>query len=137
MIRKEPEHSETILSIGDFDATKKSVSKVWNKRGSYAKYSDEERLKIGKYCSENGVTTGLHKFKESFPNLTESTTRTFHSTYEKEIEIADEKERPTGPIVAQKCGRPLLLGNINHIVQNYLKVSSNCILFDITFGHLS
>ena len=43
---KKPEHSETILGIEDFDATKKSASKVWNERGSYRKYSDEQRLKI-------------------------------------------------------------------------------------------
>ena len=49
--------------------------------------------------------------------------------------IADEEERPVGPIVAQKCGRSLLLGSIYHIVQHYLMVSINCILFDIIFRH--
>ena len=77
---------------------------------------------------------GTRKFKESFPNLTESTARAFRSKCEKEIKIADEEERPAGPIVAQKRGRPLLLGSIDNMVQNYLKVSSNCILSDIAFG---
>ena len=92
-------------------------------------------MKIGKYCSENGVSIGLHKFKESFGNLTEITARTFGSKDEKDIKIADEEEPPASAIVAQKRGRPLLFGIINHMVQNYLKVSSNYILLDITFGH--
>ena len=133
VISKALEHSETTLSIGDFDATKKSVSKVSNKHVSYTKYSNEDRLKIRKYCSENGVAMGLRKFKESFPNLNESTTPTLCSKYKKEIKIADDEEHPAGPIVAQKRGRPFLLESIDHMVQSYLKVSSNCILFDITF----
>ena len=78
---------------------------------------------------------GLHKFKESFPNLTRSATRTFRSKYEKEIKIAEKAKPPAGPILAQKRGRPLLLGSIDHMVQNSVKVSSNCILFDIIVGH--
>ena len=113
----------------------KSVSKVSNKRGSYTKYSEEERLKIGKYCNENGVSIGLRKFKESFANLTEITARTLGSKDEKDIKIADKEEPPAGAIVAQKRGRPLLFGISDHMVQNYLKVSSNCILLDIMFGH--
>ena len=65
----------------------------------------------------------------------ESTARTFRSKYKREIRIADEEDRPTGPVVAQKWGRPLLLGSIDYMDQNYLKVSSNCTLFDITFWH--
>ena len=145
VISKALEHSETTLSIGDFDATKKSVSKVSNKHVSYTKYSNEDRLKIRKYCgengvakirkycSENGVAMGLRKFKESFPNLNGSTAPTLCSKYKKEIKIADDEEHPAGPIVAQKRGRPFLLESIDHMVQSYLKVSSNCILFDITF----
>ena len=57
--------------------------------------------------------------------------------YEKETKIADEEERSVSAIVAEKRGRLLLLGSINHMVQNYLKVSSNCILFDITLWHLT
>ena len=49
--------------------------------------------------------------------------------------MADEEERPVCPIVAQKRGRPLLLGSIDHMGQNYLTAGSNCILFDITLGH--
>ena len=48
VISKEPEHSGTILSIGDFDATKKNVSEVSNKSGSYAKYSSNISLEIRK-----------------------------------------------------------------------------------------
>ena len=123
VVINEVEHSETTLSIGDFNATKKRVSKVSTKRGSYSKYSDESRFKIGKYCSENGVANGLRKFKQTFPNLTESTARTFRAKYEKEIKIADKEDRPAIPIAAQKLGRPLLLGSIDNMVQNYLKVS--------------
>ena len=133
VISKALEHSETTLSIGDFDLTKKSVSKVSNKHVSYTKDSNEDRLKIRKYCSENGVAMGLRKFKESFPNLNGSTAPTLCSKYKKEIKIADDEEHPAGPIVAQKRGRPFLLESIDHMVQSYLKVSSNCILFDITF----
>ena len=97
--------------------TSKSVLKVSNKRGSYTKYSEEERLKIGKYCSENGVCIGLRKFKESFANLTEITARTLGSKDEKDIKIADKEEPPAGAIVAQKRGRPLIFGISDHMVQ--------------------
>ena len=39
----EVEHYEKILSIGDFNATKKSVSNVSTKRGSYSNYSDKNK----------------------------------------------------------------------------------------------
>ena len=80
--------------------TSKSVSKVSKKRGSYTKYSDKEQLKIGKYCSENGISIGLRRFKESFANLTEITARTFGSKDEKDIKIADEEEPPASVLVA-------------------------------------
>ena len=50
VICKQPEHSETILSIGGFDPIKKSFSKVLNKHGSYTKY----------------VAMGLHNSKHHF-----------------------------------------------------------------------
>ena len=75
----------------------------------------------------------FQKFRTKVVHM-QSTARTFRSKYEKEIKITDKKEHPAGPIVALKRGRPLLLESIDHMVQNYLKVSSNCILFGITFG---
>ena len=42
-------------------------------RGSYLKYSDEDRAKIGKYAMENGNERARKKFITKYPTLTEST----------------------------------------------------------------
>ena len=46
--------------VQDETAQKKSKRKT-----SYQRYSAEDRFKIGKYASENGVTAALRKFKKS------------------------------------------------------------------------
>ena len=46
--------------VQDETAQKKSKRKT-----SYQRFSAEDRFKIGKYASENGVTAALRKFKKS------------------------------------------------------------------------
>ena len=47
-----------------------------------------ERFKIGKYASENGPIAAVRKFEKQFPNMNESTTRTFKKKYESELDDA-------------------------------------------------
>ena len=68
--------SETCLGDVDFDRVKLAVSAVVpNMRGKYQKYTDQERCKIGKYGSENGVTEAVTNFKKEYASLNESTVR--------------------------------------------------------------
>ena len=66
VISKEREHSETILSSGDLDATKKSTLKVSSKRGSCTKYSDAEWLKIGKYFVKTALLWAYKNLRNHF-----------------------------------------------------------------------
>ena len=68
------------------------------------------------YASENGPTAAVRKFEKQFPNMNESTARTFKKKYESELDDAKRQERakPTSvPLKPQ--GRPLLLGGIRWI----------------------
>ena len=105
----------------DFQAVQVKVTKTLQakeKRGGYKVYSPEERSKIGRYASENGTAAASKKFE-----INESTIRGFRSKYEKELNKARaEKRAPSQKIIAHPRGRPLMLGSIDGLVQDYLKV---------------
>ena len=61
----------------DHQAIEREIQNSTTKRQAYAKYSPEERYKIGKYASENGTIACVRKFQKQFPNMNESTARTF------------------------------------------------------------
>lgn len=98
------------------------------KRGTYSKYSDEERTKVGKRASEMGVTNTLRFYKKEFSDkpLKESTVRTWKVQYEQELKRRHKfetgKETGVTKLVSGKRGRPFLLGNeLDKRVQEYLK----------------
>ena len=94
------------------------------RKTTYQKYSEEDRFKIGKYASENGAAAAVRKFKKSYPDIKESTIRGFKSKYEEELKVAKRQSRPVAKVIPEKKrGRPLLLGQIDVMVQDYLKVS--------------
>ena len=78
---------------------------------------------IGKYASENGPIAAVRKFRVRFTNLNESTARAMRKKYQEELKTAlQEKHAPATTIVSQQRGRPLMLADIDGMVQNYLKV---------------
>ena len=58
-----------------------------NERGPYVniKFSNEAKLVIARYAAENGITASLHHFASRFPDLQESSIRTWRSLYQTEL----------------------------------------------------
>ena len=110
----------------DRDATDREIQTSTSKRKPYAKYSADERFKIGKYTSENGPIATVRKFEKQFPNMNESTARTFKKKYESELDD-DEQQRRAKPtsIPLKPQGRPLLFGELDGLVQQYILAASN------------
>ena len=74
--------------VQDEKAQKKSLRKT-----SYQKYTAEDRFKIGKYANKNGATAAVRKFKNSYPDMKESTVRGFKSNFEEELKKAKRQSR--------------------------------------------
>lgn len=121
--KTEVQHRDTSLGREDFDAVKMAASeKNTTKRGPYKRYTDADRLAIGKYSSENGASAAVRKFSKKHPRLNESTVRSMRQKYEEELKKVGFQESASS-ITPKKRGRPLLLGNdIDMMVQDYLKV---------------
>ena len=110
----------------DRDGIDREIQTSTSKRKPYTKYSADERFKIGKYTSENGPIAVVRKFEKQFPNMNESTARTFRKKYESELDDAKRQGRakPTS-IPLKPQGRPLLLGELDGLVQQYILAASN------------
>ena len=104
-------------------AANKEVQKIMNlveddstsKRGSYTKYSNEERTRVAKRASEMGVTSTIRFFKKDFPDrpLKESTVRTWKKQYELQLKARIISGRSTNLTKMEpraKRGCPFLLG---------------------------
>ena len=102
--------------ISDFVSFEKSV----NRSPQYRKCTDKQRYTIGKYAAENA--NKLRKFKTEFPNLSESTVRTFKKRYYKEVRKCKGKLEELKSITkyARKTGRPYLLGELDEVVQKHI-----------------
>ena len=61
----------------DHEIIERKINNSSSKRQPYGKCSPEERYKIGRYASENGPIAIVKKFQQRFPNINESTARTF------------------------------------------------------------
>ena len=83
-------------------------------RGAYSKFTSEQKAVIGKRAAEHGVAATIRFYAKKFPNLKESSVRTWKSAYTLEIkkrrrEGHDDLSVKTLP--EKKKGRPLLLGD--------------------------
>ena len=86
----------------------------------------DERFKIGKYASKNGPIAAVRKFEKQFPNMNESTARTFKKKYESELDDAKRQGRAKPISIPLKPqDRPLLLGELDGLVQQYILAASN------------
>ena len=83
------------------------------------KYTEKERYEIGKYALENGTAAACRKFKSKF-NIGESTVRSFKNKYEQIKGAKRKNETPEKVIKDKKRVRPILLGEIDDMVQRFL-----------------
>ena len=86
------------------------------------------RFKIGKYAAENGNAETVRKFKAEFPRLNQSTVREFKKRYNTEIANAAKEKREVTKLIpksSSQTGQPLLLGDLDSMIQTYIKQLSN------------
>lgn len=109
----------------DTEAIENEISKsTSNKRGRYTVYTPQQRFLIAEYAEEHGTSRAVRHFKPKYPGINESTVRTFKSKYNKEVKAAEiEYRQPMQVILSQPRGRPKMLGEIDDMVQRYLRVS--------------
>ena len=115
------------MGIIDSEAVAKSVRKSLeksSKRGKYKKFTDHDRYLIGKDASFNGPASATRKWKKKYSNLTESTVRGFRKRYIEEINLARRRNTSPKKVIVNKLrGRPCMLGELDPLVQNYLKAT--------------
>lgn len=116
-----------------------SLSKNSSSRSTkYRKWTDKERYDIGKYAAENGNSNALRKFQTDFPDLKESTVRTFKKRYYEEVRKGKEQLEESQKIekYRQKTGRPFLLGDLDAMVQSHLRsLSKKGSVINTTVAH--
>ena len=119
-----PSHSETNLGLLVYETARDTRTNGLKKsRSNYQKYSPNERYNIGKHTSEFGTASTSRRFKAEFPQLRESIVRSIRSKYAEELELAiKQKREPKSTLPVGQRGKPLMLGKIDLIVQNYLRV---------------
>ena len=116
-------NSETGLGELDHGTAKEAETNVSNKQGKYTKYSAVQRYEIGNYASEYSAASTLLKYKGEFPQLNESTVRSMRQKYKEEIrQSLKGKQEPKTKLTNARRGKPLMLGKINLMVQNYIRV---------------
>ena len=121
---------ETLTTdVGSIDA--RHVSEIASnsrdkRRQGYNKWTGE-RFKIGKHAAEFGNRAAVKTYKSEFPTLNESTVRSFKAKFYQEInQAAKEMRNPIKsiPKYSQPTGRPLMLGELDSMVQTYLRALS-------------
>ena len=56
-------------------------------RGPYVKFSNEAKLAIARYAAENGITASLCHYASRYPDLKESSVRTWRNLYQTRIKL--------------------------------------------------
>ena len=67
------------------------------KRKAYTAFTHKDRAEIGKHAAENGNNSALKKFRSIYPDLGESTVRSFKRKY---YEALKEKVRQSGVTIS-------------------------------------
>ena len=99
-------------ALKEVNKTQTLDEKNGRKRGSYGIFSAQDKAKIAKYASENGVTASLKYFKKTreFTDLKEPTVRGWVKAYRLELSCLGAAVASIPEIPEKKRGRPLLLG---------------------------
>ena len=56
------------------------------KRDPYVKFLQQAKVSVAKYASEHGVAAALRHYNKKFPELKESTVRTWRNVYVTELQ---------------------------------------------------
>ena len=106
---------ESTFGQVDFDHVMEQLSKdETDKRGKYKQYTERDRLAIARYAEQNGPRRAARKFDKQYPNLKESTVRSFLKKYTAMKNHG--KKNSTSPIKgipAKRRGRSLMLGIVD------------------------
>ena len=92
-----------------------------DKRGKYKQYTERDRLTIARYAELNGPRRTARKFDKQYPNLNESTVRSFLKKYT--AMKSRGKKNSTSPIKgipAKRRGRPLMLRIVDKKIRDFL-----------------
>ena len=95
------------------------------KRGSYDKYTPEQKAMIRKRAAEHGVAASVRHYIKDFPNLKENTVRDWRNAHrlelKKRVRNGSEGSINIIELPQKKRGNPLLLGEeLDKLVQAYL-----------------
>ena len=85
-------------------------------------------MMLGSTLPKYGPAAAVRRFKRKFPKLNESTARYFKNLYEDSLNERNENETTPSKALTKyktKTGRPLLLGELDAMVQKYLRAASN------------
>ena len=105
------------LGIVDHERVLDAIAETTDSRGKYHIYTPEIRFKIGKFASEsNSSAAAVRKFRDRYPNMNESTVRGFRKKYEHML----KKKTLSDKIPSEVRGRPLLLGHVDMMVQQFI-----------------
>ena len=110
---------------GDYRAvTNKIRDDKDDKRGQYTKFTDKQRFEIGRYANQNGPAAPVRSFLKTFQSLNDSTVRSFRKLYEASFIIAArDNVSPPKAIVNNKGGRPIMLCQVDELVQRFLQAT--------------
>ena len=73
---------ESTFGQVDFDHVMEQLSKdETDKRGKYKQDTERDRLAIARYAEQNGPRRTAREFDKQYPNLNESTVRSFLKKY--------------------------------------------------------
>ena len=102
-------------------AAQSALKKSHGKKKKTQTFTDKDRYLIGKDAYENEAASAQRKFQSSHGTIGESTVRLFKKKYKGMIkDAARKKVSPKKAIAARKRGRPVLLGEIDGMVQRFL-----------------
>lgn len=87
------EYTNVTTAVSDL-ANPEPAAKKRRTRGKYAKYSDEQRAKIGRFASENAIERARSHFLGDLPHLTESTVRNLKKMYLEKLRDERKKANP-------------------------------------------
>ena len=102
-------------------AVKKCLCQT-SKLGACKVYTDKYHYSIGKYASCHGVAASVIAWKNTYPNLNESTVRGFKKRYEAKLKETSRKNVSPKKLANKMRGRPTLLcEKLYTLVQKFLR----------------
>eukprot|EP00794_Sanderia_malayensis_P006691 gene6691-7447_t len=123
-----PSEQETGLGALDISSIQQQrLETEARPRKMYYKWDAQDRFNIGKYALQMGNAAAVRRYKSQFKNLNEITVREFKKRAENELKKARKENRPSPkeiPKYSIPTGRPLLLGELDAMVQSYLRACS-------------